>query len=202
MSQRSMARGAMAVVLAIASIVGVAGSVSAAPKPAAHCISPIGTDLNVRWGVSETIVAPWCTEIEAGRSWRVSQAWFMNTSFDAMPDDFVAEGSTPLEDFLAKVIGVKIVVDAGTSHERTVVFTNVGDLGTLADAGGFAVAQALTLGTVRPLNVGAHTIDAYFSMRALHCDGLGAIIEENCLPAGDTPFEHFVVTVGSRSGPS
>jgi hypothetical protein len=196
-----MARSAcVAVVLATTMVATVVGGASAAPKPAAHCMTPSGADLTAAWGVSEAIVAPWdgCTDVEAGRPWRVAQAWFMNTSFDEAPADFVPQGATPLEDFLAKFIGVKYVVDAGTSQARTFVLTNIGDLGTLEDSGGFAVAQALTLGTVRPLRVGVHTVDTYFSMRALHCDGVGAIIDENCLPPGDTHYDHIVFEVHAR----
>jgi len=104
------------------------------PKPVRHCITPTNVDLNVRYGISDAIVAPFCTEVTSGRRWVVSNGWFMNTFFEFVPVGFVPAGATPLEDFKAKFIGVKYVVDAGTPQEKTYQFPNDESLGIVLDA--------------------------------------------------------------------
>ena len=175
---------------------GASGS-SAAPNAVTPCFSPSGVDLNERYGVSEVIVAPFCTEVSSGRRWTVSNRWFMSPTFEAVPDGFEPAGETPLEDFVAKFIGVKYVVDSGTSRERTYVFGKVADLAILDD-GLDVFVNPLTLGALKPSSVGDHVVDSYLLFNALHCDGLAAVLEENCLPAGETYFSsvQFTVTPG------
>jgi len=172
---------------------GASGS-SAAPDTVTPCITPSGIDLNERYGVSEAIVAPFCTEVASGRRWRVSTPWFMSPSFDAVPDGFEPAGETPIEDFIAKFIGVKYVVDPGTSQERTYAFGNVDDLSLIDDV----LANPITLGRLGPSSVGDHVVDSYLMFSAMHCDGLAASLEENCLPAGEVYYSsvQFTVTPG------
>jgi hypothetical protein len=63
---------------------------------------------------------------------------------------------------------------------------------------GFDVVNTVTMGTLEPLSVGRHVVDAYFSMSAMHCDGLGRVVEENCFLAGDSFYVQitFEVTAG------
>ena len=147
--------------------------------------------------MSETIIAsPFCTELKSGRQWTVSNGWFMSPTFVAVPLDFVAAGATPLEDFKAKFIAVKHVVDPGTK-EKTYVFGNDDDLGIFSDAT-TDVVNLVTLGTLKPLSVGDHVVDSYVRFSAMHCDGFAAVVDENCLPAGETLFSsaQFTVTPG------
>jgi hypothetical protein len=88
-------------------------------KPAEDCITPTGVDLNERYGVPETIIAPLCATLNAGRYWTVNDGWFMSPTFVAVPAGFAPEGATPLEDHIAKFIGVKYVIDPGTHQEKT-----------------------------------------------------------------------------------
>ena len=167
---------------------------SAAPNSVTPCITPSGIDLNERYGVSEAIVAPFCPEIASGRRWRVSTPWFVSPTFDAVPDGFEPAGETPIEDFVAKFIGVKYVVDPGTTQERTYAFGNVDDLAIIDDV----LANPITLGRLGPSSVGDHIIDTYLLFSAMHCDGLAASLEENCLPAGEVYYSsvQFTVTPG------
>lgn len=198
MSRHPMPRRGILLALAILVMAISPSGASAARKDGNHCISPSGTDVNELWGVTEAIVAPFCTEVGAGQSLRVGQAWFMNLTFKKVPKGFVPAGATPLDDFIAKFIGVKYVVDPGTAQEKSYVFTNVGDLGTIAETvTGFAVAQGLTMGTLEPLSIGEHVVDSYWSMSAMHCDGLGRVVADNCLPAGDTLYDHITFEVTS-----
>jgi len=175
---------------------GASGS-SAAPNTVTPCITPSGIDLNERYGVSEAIVAPFCTEVASGRRWRVSTPWSMRPTFDAVPDGFEPAAETPVEDFIAKFIGVKYVVDPGTSREKTYAFGNVDDL-SIFDGGVVVGANPITLGTLKPSSVGDHVVDSYLMFSAMHCDGLAASLEENCLPAGEVYYSSvpFTVTPG------
>lgn len=166
---------------------------SAGPKPVTPCISPTEVNLNDRWGVSDAIIAPFCPNLAAGRRWAVSNAWFMGPAFDAMPPGFVPDGATPVEDFIAKFVGVKYVVDPGTKQEKTYVFPSDETLGVL-NAPPFDVV----LGSLKPASVGDHVVGSYLLLSAMHCDGIGAVAEENCLPAGETLYQtiEFTVTPG------
>jgi hypothetical protein len=108
-------------------------------------------------GVPEAVVAPFCTEIGSGQRWRVSQGWVMGLTFKKVPKGFEPAGATPLEDFIAKFIGVKLVVDPGTAQEQTYVFTNADDVGMIAE-NGFDVVNTVTMGTLEPLSVGRHVV--------------------------------------------
>jgi hypothetical protein len=108
-------------------------------------------DLNERYGISETIVAPFCTEVHSGRHWTVSNGWFTNLTFEIVPAGFVPEGNTPLEDFIAKFIGVKYVIDPGTQHQRIYVFPNDDDLGVVTDPG--KCRESGNPSTLKPLRV-------------------------------------------------
>jgi hypothetical protein len=121
----------------------------------------------------------------------------MGLTFKTVPKGFERAGATPLEDLIAKFIGVKLVVDPGTAQEQTYVFTNADDVGMIEE-NGFDVVNTVTMGTLEPLSVGRHVVDAYFSMSAMHCDGLGRVVEENCLLAGDSFYVQitFEVTAG------
>lgn len=184
----------IALALAVLAMAIVPSTASAA-KEGNHCITPTGTDVNERWEVTEAIVAPFCTEIGSGQRWRVLQGWFMALTFKKVPRDFEPAGATPLEDFIAKFIGVKYVVDPGTAQEQTYIFTNVGDLGVIPEIDGGAVVNPVTMGTLEPLSVGWHVVKSYFSMSAMHCDGFGRVIGQNCLPAGDTLYDDFAFEV-------
>src|SRR5512145_799776 len=162
-----------------------ASSSSAGPKEVSHCVTPTAVDLNERYGVSAAIVAPFCTEVDSGRHWTVSNGWFVSPTFDAVPDGFVPAGATPLEDYIAKFIGVKYVVDPGTSKEKVYVISNNDDLGVF-DAGVIVAVNPVSLGALKPLSVGDHVVDSYLLFTAMHCDGFADILEENCIPAGET----------------
>ena len=99
-----------------------------------HCITPTAVDINERYGVSEAIVAPFCTTLNSGRHWTVSNSLVHESHLRRQClNGFEPAGATPLEDFIAKFIGVKYVVDPGTSKEKTYVFGNDDDLGIFND---------------------------------------------------------------------
>ena len=96
-----------------------------------HCLAFDGTDLNELYGVSETIVATFCPQLGTGEHWTTTSRWFVAESYGQVPPGFVpAPGATPLDDFRAKFVGVRYVIDSGTRQERTYVFPNSDKLWT------------------------------------------------------------------------
>ncbi len=180
-----------------------ASAASAKPQKENHCVVPSGVDLNALWGVSEQIVtgtSPSCSDVGSGERFRPSVIpWFLNHTFEVTPAGFEPAGATPLEDFVAKFAAVRYVIDPGTRHARSYVFTNDGNLAS-AMSFGFPVVNPLTLGTVGPLRVGSHEIETYWAFDAVHCDGFGADTGPggNCFPAGETqlPTMTFEVRPG------
>jgi hypothetical protein len=182
-------RGAVVAVTALAAacvlVTSAGGAAAADRKEGNHCISPEGVDLNEFFGVSAQIVSSFCNEIGSGQQWTMSLSWSTNHTFAAVPEGFVPAGATPLEDFLAKFSGVKYVIDPGTEQSKTTVFQNTGNL-FIGTFNGFPRVSPVTLGTLKPLPVGEHTVEVYWELSAMHCDGLGTVIEENCIPAGES----------------
>jgi hypothetical protein len=154
-----------------------------------HCITPFGVDLNIRYGISTQIVTPFCTQVDSGETWTTpgGTPWFMNTSFATVPEGFVAAGTTPLEDFLAKFTGAKVVVDAGTSEEKTYIFPKSDKL-WMSNLGGLPAVQTVTLTILKPLSVGMHTVQLYWEFSAMHCDGFGDVALDNCLGPGEVAY--------------
>jgi hypothetical protein len=173
--------------------------VAAAPAAASsdnHCIAPTGVDLNVFYGVSHPIVAPFCNEVAAGEEWSVAARWYTNTTFVVTPAGFVPAGATPMDDFVAKFIGVKYIVDPGTAQEKTYLFKNKRHLWIGIDSG-FPLVNTLTMGTIQPLSVGQHVVETFWLFSAMHCDGFGDVMIENCLPAGQTQYSTIQLDVRS-----
>jgi len=168
-------------------------------KGVSHCISP-NADLNVVYGIAEQIVAAFCPHLNAGQQWRTASVWIVNDTFELVPERFEPAEATPVEDFLAKFSAVKVVIDAGTPQEKTVVFPNDGTLftGPASLLGGSlneVLISPITLGKLQPLSVGEHTLELYWVLSDEHCDGLGTVRDDNCLPAGEFFYTSFTFEV-------
>ena len=164
-----------------------------------HCITPTGIDLNALYDITKQIVTPFCNQVDSGEHWTAAGAgWFMNTSFEAVPEGFVPAGATPLEDFLAKFVAIKYVIDPGTRQEQTYVYPTSDKLwiGTTA---GFPAVWPGTLSNLQPLSVGEHFVVVYWVFNAMHCDGFAATVDENCLGPGEIAYTgvRFEVTPGA-----
>ena len=90
----------------------------------------------------------------------------------------------------------QVATSRGALGRVTYVLTNVRALFT-GTFNGSPFVKPLTLGTLKPLPVGNHTVATYWRFRALHCDGFGAA-PDNCFSAGETqlPTMAFTVTPG------
>ena len=88
-----------------------------------HCVTGDGIDLNEVLAVSETIVLhPDCYEVDAGEIYIPLGYWMMAKSYESVPSPHPLAGSTPIEDFLAKVVAVRYVVDPDTRRARSYRF--------------------------------------------------------------------------------
>jgi hypothetical protein len=198
---------AACVVIAATVVIGASWSSSVgAGQPerrtgAEPCLSPTGVDLNERWGVSWRVIAPFCTDALTGEHWSTTTLWSMSTSFDAVPDGFVPAGDSPLEDFLAKFGGVKYVVDPGTNQQRTYVFDDLDQL-AVVDIDGLPSVNTVTMAALHPLSAGEHVVQTFWMFDAMHCDGIGAVVAENCFPAGETLFHQVTIAVSPPSADS
>jgi hypothetical protein len=166
-----------------------AGAGAPPQRPQAeHCISSAGVDLNEYYGVPEQLlqlkIPPFCDRLHAGQPWGVTAAWAMNTEFAARPAGFEPAGETPLDDFRAKFVGVRYVIDAGTRQETSVAFRS-GPALFVGEFEGDVIVNPVTLGTLEPLGIGDHTLDIIWEFNALHCDGFEDDLAESCAPAGD-----------------
>lgn len=191
-------RRAAIVTLSLMLAAVVPAGASAGNSEGTHCIAPWGGDLNVEWGITEAIVWVFCTEVGTGEDWRVAAGWGVAPSFKKVPKGFEPTGATPLEDFMVKFVGSKVVTDPGTAQERTTIFTGLSGLTvTVFDDGGAGI-NSVTMGTLDPLSVGSHVVESYWTMSAMHCDGGGKSIEANCLVAGDNFGYSVEIEVKSR----
>ena len=161
-----------------------------------HCVSPEGVDANELLGISQQLfVAGVCNVFEAGEFYvpmgGCPGVWYMSTSWEATPADYIPAAPTPLEDFTSKVRSITYVVDPGTKRERSYRFMaqDVMDVRTLHDFFPDSAPDwptALFLAKLPPLPAGDHQLETVIEMSARHCDGLGTDPAVNCLGAGIT----------------
>jgi hypothetical protein len=196
---RTFLRGVSCALGALAASLVFGAGAAVANTRGEPCVTADGVDLNQRYGVAETIVTPFCNRLRVGEHWRTPAAWLMAPAFDAVPAGFVPAGATPLADFRAKLAGVRYVVDPGTRQERTYTFANSSRLWS-GVIDGLAAVNTVTLGRLHPLSKGQHVIDRYWQFSAMHCDGLAANAEENCLPAGEFLYSRVTFEVLPASG--
>ena len=180
----------------------LASRATAAPKDENHCINPAGVDLNELYDTNDAFIAPFCTEMDAGDTWRPITRIQVASTFESIPDGYVPIGDTPLEDFLLKFESATYVVDEGTRQERTFTYST-DDLivvtGDLPDGTQFVSWTP----RLRPLPPGEHTIDVYITMTSDHWDGLDADPSANLIPGGESqPGDiDFLVNDGSNEEP-
>ena len=194
MTKRIRAWRWIAVGIAALLLASVPVTASAGTRDGNHCVFPPDGDFNEAFGITEAVVWFCNTEIGSGQDWRTNMAWGMTEKYTVKPKGFVAGGETPLDDFLAKFVGVRIVIDPGTSQQRTYVFTDTSKLVVLEPA----LVMSFDMGVMAPPAVGHHYLESYWSMSGVHCDGYAKKLED-CMPAGDSLgfATDFTVTPGN-----
>ncbi|MFK0203355.1 hypothetical protein [Streptomyces lavendulae] len=162
-----------------------------------HCLDPEGTDLNALLSIREQIVGPpACRVAVAMKPW-ISAFPSWGTAADAAgavyPAGYTPSLPKPMDDFILKFLGVRIVQDIGTPQEQSFSFgPEVLRLVVTEEGLPFATFASPALPGLRP---GPHTSTVSFRMSFEHCDGAGTSRTDDCLPAGEsaytgnTPFE-------------
>ena len=191
----------MAAALAASLAIGASGGSASRVDPPGHkdannCLFFSGVDLNELFRVPDQIhSAFFCNEpLSPGEHWRPFAPWITGDGVDSVyPAGYVPLRRLPVEDFVAKLT-VRVVTDGGTRQQKTYVFSPVKAVRTdvtfdQLDPGGPPLSMAVTMPRMEPLSVGAHTYEVTWVLSAQHCDGLGAVIEDNCLPAGEVGID-------------
>jgi hypothetical protein len=197
---RTAGWGGALVLLALAALLAGAGVAHAVPPPDHNCLSPSGTNLNQLHGIEERIIGPpACREALAGERWVDAAAPWVTAARAAgavYPAGYTPARPNPIDDFNAKFVGARYVLERGTRQEQTFRFGREALRTGLATEDGLPYSAPVS-GVFHPLTVGRHTITLFITLSAAHCDGLGTDPELNCLPAGeiqwtpDIPFEVF-----------
>jgi hypothetical protein len=195
-SRRVAGRAALFAFLA-ASLVFAVGTASAGRddppghEDANHCFNSFGVDLNELYRVSDQFRNRECQVLSAGEHWVVGPlTWIVDDGIDSLyPSGYVPVSPNPIDDFAAKLVAVKVVVD-GTARVfspsealRTDITFEQLEPDGVEDPG----PMASMLPRLLPLSVGEHTFQPFIVLSAEHCDGLAPVREENCLPAGEIP---------------
>lgn len=192
--------GGALVLLALAALLAGAEVAHAAPPPDHNCLSPSGTNLNHLYGIQERIIGPpTCREALAGERWVLAAAPWVTAAGAAgavYPAGYTPARPNPIDDFNAKFVGARYVLDRGTRQEQTFRF------GREALRTGLVTDDRLPFSApvspaLHSLSIGRHTVTVFLTLSAEHCDGLGPDRDLQCLPAGefqwtpDIPFEIF-----------
>ena len=172
-------------VLAILSVAWAPGA-AVAKQSGNHCISPAGEDLNEVFATRDAFVAPFCTEVHTGDRWRAILRIQVAGSDQVFPAGYVPSQTLLDEDFLAKFVSARFVVDAGTAQERSYTFPAselVIQTGALPDGSRFV---RWVTPSMHPLPPGDHTLDEGGTLTADFWDGLGLDPAINLIPAGES----------------
>jgi hypothetical protein len=161
-------------------------------RDANHCINSFGIDLNELYGVPDQFRNRECQALSVGEHWVLGPlTWIVDDGIDSVyPDGYVPVSPDPIDDFAAKLVAVKVVVDGTTEvfapSEALRTDINIEQLEPGTVGGPFPMASILP--RLRPLSVGEHTFQPFIVLSAEHCDGFAPVEEENCLPSGEIPF--------------
>ncbi|MEV7611711.1 hypothetical protein [Streptomyces sp. NPDC089799] len=165
-----------------------------------HCVTMDGSDLNELYGVKYRIIGPsTCRTAVQGEKWvRTVSPWFTapGAAGAVYPEGYRPSRPDPIDDFNSKFVSATYIQDRGTAQEKSITFKRKEVLrtGFVDPTSGLSYSAAVSP-PLKSLAVGLHTSTVLFTLKAEHCDGLGTVREENCLPAGtflwavDTPFE-------------
>ena len=157
-----------------------------AKRSATDCITPAGEELNQTFETRDAFVAPYCTEMRTGDRWRAILRIAVAGSEPVFPGAYAPLRPRLDEDFLAKFVSARYVVDAGTSRERSYAFS-AGDLVVQAGAipDGTRFVRWVTP-PLHPLPPGDHTVHEYVTLSADFWDGLGLDPAINLIPGGES----------------
>ena len=151
------------------------------PSRNGDCVKDDGVNLNEVLGVTARIVRTFdgCYEVLAGESYVPLSNWYTDVSYANAPSTYPLAAATPMEDFLAKLVAIRYVIDPGSRQERTYRFA-AGDVVKLRTLDQLytdepALPVALFVAELPPLRPDrdGHSFQVFVEMSAGHCDGLG-----------------------------
>ncbi|MCX2180811.1 hypothetical protein KV205_09755 [Streptomyces sp. SKN60] len=188
---------------ALALVMGLPGSAGAQPQPEArpqaqaqppaeHVCYFEGRDQNDFLDVTQRLIGPPpCREAFVGERWvRTFPSWGTAPSAEGAvyPAGYTPQRPAPMDDFLAKFRGVRVVNDIGTVRERSFTFGPETVRLTEIDRESGLPFTYFATAPLPPLSPGEHTSTVFMRLSAEHCDGLGTVEGENCLPGGEFPY--------------
>ena len=170
-----------------------------------HCVNSFGVDYNELFGMDEQFRTFECRDVSAGEPWVPFPYWVTDDAVDSVyPVGYVPLHPAPMDDFMAKLESVKVVLDGGTKAERVLVFdpsdivrTDINAEQVHPGAWGFPYPMASILPVMPPVGVGEHTFQPIIVLSAPHCDGLGTDPELQCLPAGELSYGRRPLTIST-----
>lgn len=189
-------RGIVALMVAVL-LWGDQAGAAAAPRER-QCIHPLGFDMNEVSNTNHRIITDFCTVALVGERWIPAAAWTTNTTYEVIPEGYTPSRATPIDDFLAKFVSARYVIDEGTKHERTYSFS-ASKILQIVTAPGSDLPTASIMAVLPPLAPGVHTVDIFLTLRADHWDGFGVDPSANLWPAGETHCSHVEFTVERRT---
>jgi hypothetical protein len=183
----------LAVLTAVAAAWGVGTGDPAVARERNTCVNPAGADLNAVYSTDDAFITPFCDQARVGDWWRPLVRWIGAASHENVPAGYGPLAATPADDFLAKLLSVRYVVDAGSPRERSFSVDAEDLLVAKGPAPGDGEFLAYT-GRLHPLASGNHTVDIYVTLSAGNWDGLGTE-PENYSAAGESLISslNFVV---------
>jgi hypothetical protein len=168
-----------------------AGRIDPPGRQANDCVHPSGVSFNELFAVPEQFWNFICTDLSAGEHWRPTAAWTFAEGADAIyPPGYAPLYANPLDDWLAKVVTIKMVIDGGTNREKTYFYSPAEAVRT-----DVRIAQlnpsfpdlptAFLIPRMAPLSPGHHTHEMIVVLSAQQCDGLTTDEAAICAPAGE-----------------
>lgn len=168
---------------------------AAAARRERHCFHPSGADMNEVHDTNHRIITDFCAVALPGERWIPVATWATNTTHEVIPEGYTPSRETPIEDFNAKLVGARYVIDAGTRHERTYSFSASQILQTGLTVPGSDFPMSAFIAVLHPLRPGAHTVDIFLTISADHWDGFGVDPSANLFPAGEIHCSRVEFTV-------
>jgi hypothetical protein len=187
------------VALVIAMLLMGNQAVGAAERPERRCFHPSGADMNEVHDTHHRIITSFCPVALVGERWIPAATWATNTMYEAVPVGYTPSRATPIEDFNAKFVGARYVIDGATKHERTYGRSASEILQTGLTIPGTDFPMSAFLAVLPPLPPGAHTVDIFLTLSADHWDGFGVDPSANLFPAGEIHCSHVRFTVVNQS---
>lgn len=200
--------------------------VTARPIPTA-CISDNGTDVERYFGIEGHDVVwpniqglrPPCLTVTKGNIFHRAHGWITQLQSRAVyPAGYEPAHRAPMADFLSKLTQSRYVISRegrveitrsvrGPALFRRAKLGQFGDLFVAPDTtlvpGSTIEARSAEWTTLEPFDAGAlpagdHTIEIYWTLSGVHCDGFTPDPALSCLPAGESLTTTTTFTVIGR----